>query len=208
MVAAYLAIVFSVAVSIIVNQRTLNRMDKNIELSRKTVDTILKGELISNYPLLSQKIDTEGVSSNILIAGGPTHYETHFLLKIKNFGKGPAINQDHVVYRFFQGERQILQNSILITGAHDIIAPLDERKLDLTVLSSDDWNLEMVKRYDNIWVHLPHEDIQRNKCCSCTKYVYQPQISGRYGKTERYWYFSALPEISSEKCKECEWRNS
>ena len=178
-------------------------------MTRKNLEGMKKGQLISTYPFLSQKIGTESVSSNVLIASGNTqHYEVHFILKIKNFGKGPAVNQDRVDYRFFQGEDRIHQNSVTITGAHDIIAPEGERPLNMTILCRDDWNLEMEKRYDTIWVRLPHEDIQRNKCCNCTKYERQHQITGRYGKVERYWYFSALPEISSERCRECEWRNT
>jgi len=200
--AAVFASLISIIVSAFYNRKTLSRMDANIKLTSKTVDEMKKGELISNYPLLSQKIDTESVQSH----SDPQNYESHFKLIIKNFGKGPAINQDHIYYKFLKGEKTH-KNSITITGAHDIIAPLDGRPLDLTKLNSDDWNFGIQKLYDIIWIRLPHEDIQRNKCCNCTKYIYQPQIKGKYGKDERYWYFSALPEISSDKCKECKWDN-
>jgi len=143
------------------------------------------------------------MSSDIVVEGADDVSELHFMLYIKNFGKGPALNQTLVDYRFFQGNRLILQNSNSITGAHDIIAPLQERPLDMTVLFPNDWNLEILKRYNYVWIRLPHEG--GNKCCTCTKYQFQTQITGRYGKIERYWYFSALSEISSERCKECDW---
>ena len=178
---------------------------ENRELSRESIEEMQKGRLISNYPLLSQKIDTKVVSSDLSVDGADMLQKSHFMLKIKNYGQGPAINQSWVYYRFYEGENQTHQRSVPITGAHNVIAPLDERPLDMTKLVRDDWNMDMVKRYDNIWVRLPHEDIQRNKCCTCTKYIYQPQIRGKYGMVERYWYFSALPEISSEICESCEW---
>lgn len=190
-----------------------NEMAEGRNNREQARDLAARERAISNYPLLSQKIETKGVQSNVLIAGGDTqHYETHFRILIKNYGKGPAINQVRVYYRFFQRGRQIHQNYIPITGAHDIIAPGDERPLNMTklerALNRNDWNSEMEKKYDTIWIRLPHEDIQRNECCNCTKYEYQPQISGRFGKTERHWYFSSYPEISSERCSECEWRKT
>ena len=112
---------------------------KNREQDREVA---ARERAISNYPLLSQKIKTKGVQSNVLIGGGDTqHYETHFMLLVKNYGKGPAINQDSIYYIFFKGENKIHQNQIRITGAHDIIAPGDERPLNMTKLSEKDWNL-------------------------------------------------------------------
>lgn len=207
MVAAYLAIGLSVIISFIVNQRNITRMDKNIKLSRKTLSQMQKGQLISTYPFLSQKILIEREDPEMSVLGSES--QPHFKLYIKNFGRGPAVNQDQVDYKFFRGENLIHQNEPeKITGAHDIIAPLGERPLDMTILSRGIWNPEIEKRYDIIWIRLPHEDVQRNECCNCTKYTYQPHIIGRYGKVERYWYFSAIPEISSERCQECEWRNT
>lgn len=203
MIATYTAIVVSVIISLYVNQRNLSRIDENLELSRKNLDEMRKNQLISTYPFLSQKIGKE--DPRIYIAGEESH--PHFILYIKNFGKGPAVNQDSVTYEFYQGENQIHQRRVPITGAHDIISPDDERPLDMTDLSEGEWNPEIERRYDTIWVRLPHEDIQRNRCCNCTRYLRQPQIIGGYGKVERHWYFSAIPEISSERCEECEWRN-
>ena len=160
---------------------------------------------ISNYPLLSQKIITEGVAGNVVIGEDTQHYATHYILKIKNFGKGPAIDQDKIQYIFFKGENKIHQNLIRITGAHDMIAPDDERPLDMTKLSENDWNIGMETQYENIWVRLPHQDILRNKCCNCTTYKYEPALSAKFGKIERHWYFASYPEISSEECKKCEW---
>ena len=189
----------------------LTEMAESRENRRHNRDLAARERAISNYPLLSQKIRTEGGQGNALLGRGDTQeYETHFRILIKNYGKGPAINQDRVDYRFFKGGIKKLQCYILITGAHDIISPRDERPLNMTKLSRgqgrNDWNLDMEKQYDTIWIRLPHEDIQRNECCNCTKYEYQPKLIGRFGKTERYWYFASYPEISSEKCKECEWR--
>lgn len=190
---------------------SLNEIATGKKNREQTRDLSARARAISTYPLLSQKIETKGVQDNVLIGGDDTqHYETHFRILIKNYGKGPAINQDRVYYRFFQRGRQVHQNYVPITGAHDIIAPGDERPLNMTelerALNRNDWNLEMEKEYDTIWVRLPHEDIQRNGCCNCTKYEYQPQIIGRFGKTERHWYFASYPEISSNRCRECEWR--
>ena len=202
MIGVYAAIVISVIISLFINQRNLNRMDKNIEISRLSLEEIRKGQLISTYPFLSQKIDTE--RSRVHISGVESF--PHFMLYVKNFGKGPAVNQDSVIFEFYQGENQIHQRNIPIVGAHDVIAPGDERHLDLTVLSEGEWNPEIKRRFDTIWIRLPHEDIQRNNCCNCTRYRRQPKISGGYGKDERHWYFSAIPEISSEICEECPWR--
>jgi hypothetical protein len=196
--AAYLAIIISVLVSLYLNHRTLSRTDKNLELSRKNLDEIKKGQLLSTYPFLSQKIDKE--CQKVYIAGVESY--DHYMVNVKNYGKGPAVNQQSVHYEFYDGENKIHQRTVKIVGAHDIVAPGDERLLDLTVLSENEWR-EIEKKYDTVMIQLPHEDMQRNKCCNCTKYIRQPQIDGGYGKFERHWYFSAIPEISSEKCKTC-----
>jgi len=181
-------------------------MDEGRNNRRQDRDLAARERAISNYPLLSQKINLEFTGIQFSVNGIDKPSGPHYKLIIKNFGKGPAINQDRIYYRFFKGENQIHQNFVRITGAHDIIAPDGDRPLDMTILREEDWNLEMPKIYDIIWVRLPHEDIQRNECCNCTKYEYQPQISGRFGKTERHWFFFTYPEISSARCRECEWR--
>jgi len=169
-----------------------------------------RARMISSYPLLSQKIETKDVPNTGLSKGLDTqHYERHFRILIKNYGKGPAINQDRVYYKFFNEGKEIKYH-IPITGAHDIIEPLVERPLNMTKLSRDlgrdDWYSDLEEKFYTIWVRLPHLDIQRNECCNCTKYEHRPKLEGRFGKMERYWYFAGYPEISSEKCRKCEWR--
>lgn len=166
-----------------------------------------RARMISNYPLLSQKIETKDVPKKGLGAN-TQHYERHFGLLVKNYGKGPAINQDRVYYKFFNEGKEIKYH-IPITGEHDIIEPGVERPLNMTKLSKalgrDDWNFDLEKKFHTIWVRLPHLDIQRNECCNCTKYEHRPRIKGRFGKMERYWYFAGYPEMSSERCRKCEW---
>lgn len=165
---------------------------------------------ISNYPLLSQKIDLKFPNKDSSVHGIDEPSGPHYYLLIRNYGKGPAINQDRIYYKLLN-EGEELKYNISITGAHDIIGPsIDHgRDLDMTKLSRDlgrdDWDSDLEERFHTIWVRLPHLDIQQNECCNCTTYEYQPQITGKFGKTERHWYFSSYPEISSEKCKECEW---
>lgn len=160
---------------------------------------------ISNYPLLSQKIDFEFPSKQLSVHGIDDPSRPHYILVIKNYGKGPAISQDKIHYIFFKGENKIHQNLIRLTGAHDIIAPEGEREVNMTVRSEGNWNLGMETKYDFIFVRLPHYDIQRNECCNCTTYKYNTQTIGELGKIERHWYLSSYPEISSERCKDCDW---
>lgn len=199
-IAAYLGITISMVIALF----SIKQTNKNLELSRKNFDEIRKGQLLSTYPFLSQKL---GKNESIVFSPGEEHF-AHYMLYIKNYGKGPAVNQDFIKYEFYSSGEIIHQGKIPITGAHDILAPDDERPLDLSILKKEDWRPEIKERYDSIWIRLPHEDIQRNKCCNCTKYNREPNLVADFGKEERYWYYSAIPEISSPKCINCEWKHS
>ena len=185
---------------LVITQLNEGRINRN-----QVSELAARDRAISNYPLLRQKIELKTPHIQIHVHGIDTPSQPHYFLLIENYGKGPAIDQDTVFYLFFKGENKIHQNLIRITGAHDIIAPEDERPLDMTKLSENDWNIGMETRYDSIFVRLLHKDIQRNKCCNCTTYENEPQLNAKFGKTERHWYLSSYPEISSEACKECVW---
>ena len=176
--------------------------------NRKTLTEMKNQRLTSSRPVLSQKIVREEYSVGQI-------FNAHFMLKVKNFGKGTAFKQTFIDYKFYHDEKLLLdKKSEPIIGAYDDIEPLKERPLDLSLLFQDDWgyNQEGIivdgVHCNFIEIRLPYEDIQGYKCCSCTRYMYNAVLSGLYGKIERFNWYSASSEFSNEKCKKCNWRNS
>lgn len=177
-------------------------------VNRKTLSEIKNQRLMASRPVLSQKIMIEDKSV-------AEFHEIHFILKVKNFGVGTAFNQTFIDYNFYNNEEIIIERkSNPIMGAYDNIEPLKERPLDLSIFFPNDWEYNPEGIIINgihsnfIEIRLPYEDIQGNKCCSCTKYTYNKALSGLYGKIERYNWYSASSEFSDERCMDCIWKNS
>ncbi len=154
--------------------------------NRRTLDEMKKQRLTTIRPILSQKIGIEDKSVG-------QHHSIHFMLKVKNYGSGVAFNQSFIDYKFYHNNELLVNRKAgPMMGAYDDLEPLVERPLDLSRNFKDDWAYDYKGiKVDGVHcnfveIRLPYEDIQGNKCCSCTKYVYNEAIIGRYGKIERY----------------------
>ena len=173
--------------------------------NRKILNEMKNQRFITSRPILSQKIDVVSVTED------QKNYDLHFYLKIKNYGLGTAFNQTFIEYIFYHDDEKIQSlQSGPIMGAYDNIASLEERELDLSIFFPNIWkyNPEGIKinniHCNLIEIRIPYDDINGNKCCSCTKYTYDNRIRGLYGKIERYNWFSASNEFTDDRCKNCE----